>query len=79
MEAEWAACMDRWFWQELLPFYAICALSLVVLVFLCVVLIRRLTRGSRRRALGLCPRCAYNLTGNSSGRCPECGRALDDQ
>jgi hypothetical protein len=23
-----------------------------------------------------CPRCDYNLTGNVSGRCPECGRYL---
>jgi len=22
---------------------------------------------------GLCPRCGYNMTGNISGRCPECG------
>ncbi len=24
----------------------------------------------------LCPRCGYNLTGNVSGICPECGRPL---
>jgi len=24
-----------------------------------------------------CRRCGYNLTGNVSGRCPECGRAVD--
>ncbi len=24
----------------------------------------------------LCPWCAYNLTGNQSGRCPECGRKI---
>ena len=27
----------------------------------------------RKSRLGLCPRCGYNLTGNSSGTCPECG------
>ena len=32
---------------------------------------RRLRR--RRRALGLCPGCGYDLTGNVSGVCPECG------
>jgi hypothetical protein len=26
-----------------------------------------------RRLLGLCPTCHYNLTGNTSGTCPECG------
>ena len=40
-----------------------------------------LVRGSRavsrarRRARGLCPRCGYDLTGNVSGVCPECGAA----
>ncbi|HVP12092.1 MAG TPA: hypothetical protein VMV94_13005, partial [Phycisphaerae bacterium] len=24
----------------------------------------------------LCTNCGYNLTGNVSGRCPECGRAI---
>jgi hypothetical protein len=27
----------------------------------------------RRRMKGLCVACGYNLTGNTSGRCPECG------
>jgi hypothetical protein len=31
-------------------------------------------RGRRKR--GLCVRCGYNLTGNVSGRCPECGREV---
>jgi hypothetical protein len=31
-----------------------------------------LWRRSRRKAGG-CPRCGYNLTGNTSGVCPECG------
>jgi hypothetical protein len=35
-----------------------------------------------RRKLGLCERCGYDLTGNVSGVCPECGsgagwRAID--
>jgi hypothetical protein len=33
--------------------------------------------GDRRQlVVGHC-RCGYDLTGNVSGRCPECGRALD--
>ncbi len=31
----------------------------------------------RRRRRGLCLRCGYNLTGNTSGRCPECGEAIE--
>jgi hypothetical protein len=30
----------------------------------------------RRRRKGLCLKCAYNLTGNVSGVCPECGKAI---
>lgn len=28
----------------------------------------------RRREPGRCLRCRYDLTGNRSGRCPECGQ-----
>jgi hypothetical protein len=31
----------------------------------------------RRCALGQCTRCGYDLTGNVSGVCPECGGAHD--
>jgi predicted amidophosphoribosyltransferase len=27
-----------------------------------------------RRRRGLCEKCGYDLTGNTSGICPECGR-----
>lgn len=30
-------------------------------------------RRMRRRPPGACPACGYDLTGNVSGRCPECG------
>jgi hypothetical protein len=30
-------------------------------------------RDRRRRPLGHCQQCGYDLTGNVSGRCPECG------
>jgi hypothetical protein len=33
-------------------------------------------RRRRRRKLGLCVRCGYNLTGNVSGVCPECGDTI---
>ena len=38
-----------------------------------VVLIRGPLRRHRRRRKGLCLKCGYNLTGNESGVCPECG------
>jgi hypothetical protein len=31
----------------------------------------------RRRRLGRCARCGYDLAGNVSGVCPECGRPID--
>lgn len=31
----------------------------------------------RRKAPGRCASCAYDLTGNTSGTCPECGSVVD--
>ena len=31
----------------------------------------------RRRRKGLCENCGYNLTGNESGICPECGTKIE--
>jgi hypothetical protein len=33
----------------------------------------RRTKRSRWQAIGACQRCGYDLTGNVSGACPECG------
>ena len=33
-------------------------------------------RRKRRRTLGLCIECGYDLTGNESGVCPECGKPI---
>lgn len=30
----------------------------------------------QRAAVGCCPSCGYDLTGNVSGRCPECGNRV---
>ncbi len=38
--------------------------------------IRGPLRRWRRCRKGLCPACGYNLTGNVSGVCPECGKPL---
>lgn len=40
-------------------------------------LIRGPVRRWRRRRRGLCVRCGYNLTGNVSGICPECGTRIE--
>jgi hypothetical protein len=37
----------------------------------------RLRRVQIRRRRGLCVECAYNLTSNTTGICPECGTKID--
>ena len=54
------------------PFLMVVLLSFPVLGF-----IRGPLRRRRRRRLGQCLQCAYALTGNTSGVCPECGTNLD--
>ena len=31
----------------------------------------------KQSLVGLCKECGYNLTGNVSGRCPECGTTIE--
>ena len=42
-----------------------------------ILLARGPIRRWRRRRRGLCLTCAYNLEGNTSGTCPECGGKID--
>jgi hypothetical protein len=53
------------------------ALALVATGCAAGVNVRRLRRYRRiiRTERGLCARCGYDLTGNISGTCPECGQA----
>ncbi len=47
---------------------------LVFGVYPAVTFVRGPLRRWRRRRKGLCVRCGYNLRGNVSGVCPECGK-----
>ena len=49
---------------------------LVFLVFPAVAFIRGPLRRWRHRREGFCAECGYNLTGNVSGVCPECGERI---
>jgi len=50
-----------------------CMFALTPIIWL--VIIARDFRQERRHRSGHCLRCGYNLTGNISGVCPECGTA----
>ncbi len=57
------------FWRLMVTWWLLCLLFLVFPLIWVVTL-----RVSRRRMAGLpCPQCSYDLTGNTSGVCPECG------
>lgn len=41
--------------------------------------LRRRVRAAREKRAGLCRRCGYNLTGNVTGRCSECGAEVGSE
>jgi rubrerythrin len=46
-------------------------------IVVAVDVIRRLDRIRRLRKQHVCYHCGYDLTGNVSGICPECGMSVD--
>jgi len=48
-------------------------LAIILLLICPAVFVRRQARYVLRRKRGHCIKCGYNLTGNASGICPECG------
>jgi hypothetical protein len=61
-----------------IPYWFLVAISLLPGVWWMRRSVRRWREESRPRQ-GLCVTCGYNLTGNISGVCPECGQKLDAQ
>jgi hypothetical protein len=53
----------------------VCLVALLLLVTALGWVFPRVIRS--RFPPGHCQTCGYNLTGNTSGRCPECGQPLD--
>lgn len=54
-----------------IPHWTLC---MSLLAYPVIVFIRGPLRRWRRRRRGLCLRCGYDLAGNESGVCPECGK-----
>ena len=52
------------------------ALMVLLAAYPAIAFIRGPFRRWRRRRKGRCLRCGYNLEGNESGTCPECGEAV---
>lgn len=73
---------DVQFPGEHVPFFAAREVTVPLWVFVVAALLLpsaralRWLRARRVNGTGECPRCAYNLTGNISGICPECGTAI---
>lgn len=65
------------------PFWAVgipCWLAIVIFMLLPIFMIGQSAMSRLRRRLrasrGRCYKCGYNLTGNASGFCPECGSKI---
>jgi hypothetical protein len=56
-----------------LPFYLVAAATAALPLWWTVVRLRSRVHDRRRKCPSLCHSCGYDLTGNVSGVCPECG------
>ncbi len=56
--------------------YQLILLAVLLALYPAVAFIRGPLRRYRRRRGGLCVKCGYDLHGNESGVCPECGTNL---
>ena len=64
---------DRWIAYAAVPPFWLIWLPIV----LCINKRMRFRLLRELREEGFCVKCGYNLTGNQSGICPECGHAID--
>lgn len=62
------------YWTVIVPFWLAASVSCLLPLRAIAVWWRRHRRG--RPQAGACRRCRYDLTGNLSGVCPECGSAI---
>src|SRR5262245_24466128 len=64
---------------DLFVFIPLLPISIAVSVLSAFFWWREWLREHRHFPFGHCRRCGYDLTGNTSGVCPECGTAIDSQ
>jgi hypothetical protein len=64
---------------EALSWASLLAILLLVLGVLHFVDVRRIRKRLWSRLAHLCSACGYDLTGTTSGVCPECGRAIEQK
>ncbi|MFH1109328.1 MAG: hypothetical protein V1790_09060 [Planctomycetota bacterium] len=73
--------IERWLLPGVDSDLRVFAASLIVLGGLQWVLVAQVVLALKRRRRPLdpntCPKCRYDLTGNVSGVCPECGTAIE--
>jgi len=61
---------------EALVHFPLWAPVLLFVIYPTIAFVRSPVRRRRRRKKGLCLKCGYDLTGNVTGICPECGNPL---
>ncbi|MBN2445765.1 MAG: hypothetical protein JXO22_03515 [Phycisphaerae bacterium] len=66
-----------WTWPQYDTWWTLCMSSWYPIIIFAVLptiwLLRRWLARQRRLLYNACHNCGYNLTGNVTGRCPECG------
>ena len=74
-DVRWTAALVPWWYLKSPPYMLIIPVWPLVPVVLVVTAVR--LRRDLRIPPGHCQRCGYDLTGNVSGRCPECGTGTE--
>jgi hypothetical protein len=64
--------------RVIVPYFALATLAgfePAILLLMAARRMRSAARGRKRNKVGHCPTCGYDITGNTSGTCPECGNS----
>jgi len=76
MGVKYVAHANSWGYRMVHFRISLWVLATLLAAYPAVALARGPLRRHRRRRKGLCLKCGYNLTGNVSGVCPECGHEI---